>query len=165
MMFLMLRAGEAGSLRVPRWNARLVLGLALAAILGGGITAWVGTGVNVLLFLLLVLIAGLHPRAGVATSVVTMAAISVAGLLTLGIADGQLDIGLDAAGRTDRWRALRPRGPLAGGRPRGRLGGAAGRVGGARPARAPPDRFIGLLALAEVVSTASCSTRCTGTWG
>ena len=163
MMFLMLRAGEAGSLRVPRWNARLVLGLALAAILGGGITAWVGTGVNVLLFLLLVLIAGLHPRAGVATSVVTMAAISVAGLLTLGIADGQLDIGLDAAGDVVRVGGAAV-GPIEGGRyDLAGLWLAAvpvvvwGAPLGAWVVHVLHERrliaFIGLLALAEVVST------------
>ncbi len=96
MMFVSLRSRERGTERVRHWNPRVVLGLGLAAFLGGGVTAWVGTGVNVMLFLFAVVMAGLHPRVGVPTSILTMATISIVGLLTLGIADGQLDLGLNA---------------------------------------------------------------------
>ena len=65
MMFVMLRAPASEMAGVRRWNPRLVLGLALAAFVGGGITAWVGTGANVMLFLFMVVMVGLHPRVGV----------------------------------------------------------------------------------------------------
>lgn len=97
MMFVGLRSGDAGSPQVRHWNWRVVAGLAFAAFLGGGITAWVGTGVNVMLFLFAVVIAGLHPRVGVPTSILTMATLSIVGLLTLGVADGQVNLELNAA--------------------------------------------------------------------
>lgn len=97
MMFVTLRSDHHGSERVRHWNRRVVVGLSVAAFVGGGITAWVGTGVNVMLFLFVVVMAGLHPRVGVPTSILTMATISIVGFLTLGLVDGQLDLTLNAA--------------------------------------------------------------------
>lgn len=97
MMFVTLYSGDAGSPQVRHWNRRVVLGLAFAAFIGGGITAWVGTGVNVMLFLFAVVLAGLHPRVGVPTSILTMATLSIVGLLTLGAADGQVNLELNVA--------------------------------------------------------------------
>lgn len=100
IMFLTLRAGrhDHGAPRIPHWNGRVWTGLVVATFIGGGISSMIGTGVNVLLFLFTVTMAGLHPRVGVASSIVTMAAISLVGLLVLGIADGQLDVDLAASG-------------------------------------------------------------------
>jgi len=163
MMFVMLRAPASEMAGVRRWNPRLVLGLALAAFVGGGITAWVGTGANVMLFLFMVVMVGLHPRVGVPTSVITMALISIIGLLTLGIADGQLDIDLNAAADV----------VAVGGTSVGPLDGSRYDLTGLWLAAVPVvvwgaplgtwvvhilhERrligFVGLLALAEVVST------------
>jgi hypothetical protein len=98
MMFVTLRSACRGADRVPHWNRRVVLGLAAAAFIGGGLTSMVGAGVNVMLFLFVVVMAGLHPRVGVPTSILTMASLSIVALFTLGVAGGQLDIGLNAAG-------------------------------------------------------------------
>ena len=164
MMFVTLRSRDRGTQRVRRWNGRIIAGLSIAAFLGGGVTAWVGTGVNVMLFLFAVLMAGLHPRVGVPTSILTMAAISVVGLLTLGIADGQLDIGLNASRDV----------VSLGGQPLGPLEGSRYDLTGLWLAAVPivvwgaplgtwvvhllhEKRlivFVGLLALTEVISTA-----------
>ena len=93
-MFLMLRQPDMGQQRLPHWNRRIVAGLVLAAFLGGAVTAFAGTGVNVLIFLFCVVLAGLHPRCGIPTSILIMAPISVVGLVTLSLLDGQFDVGL-----------------------------------------------------------------------
>ena len=58
----------------------------------------IGTGLNALLFLFMVAMLGMHPRISVPTSVVTMAAVSVVGLVILGIGHGQLDVALNGSG-------------------------------------------------------------------
>ena len=99
LMFLSLRSADHGSMRVPHWNWRVGFGLAVAAALGGALSSLTGTGVNVLLFLFIVVMAGLHPSVGVPTSIIAMAVISIVGLVSLGLIDGQLDVGLSADGR------------------------------------------------------------------
>ena len=84
--------------RIPHWNWRVWTGLIVATFLGGVVSMLIGTGVNVLLFLFAVTMAGLHPRVGVASSIVTMAGLSVLGFVVLGIAHGQLDVELAASG-------------------------------------------------------------------
>ena len=100
IMFVSLRAQghDHGAPRIPHWNWRVWTGLIVATFLGGVISMLIGTGVNVLLFLFAVTMAGLHPRVGVASSIVTMAGLSVLGLVVLGIAHGQLDVELAASG-------------------------------------------------------------------
>lgn len=98
IMFVSLRQTDRGADRVPHWNRRVWFGLALCAFLGGGISSLTGTGVNVLVFLFIVVMCGLHPRVGIPTSVVIMAAISIVGLATLGVVDGQLAVGLGPTG-------------------------------------------------------------------
>ena len=164
MMFVMLRASDMGSERVSVWNLRVVAGLALAAFMGGGITAWVGTGANVMLFLFVVVMAGLHPRVGVPTSVVTMALISIVGLLTLGLGDGQLDIDRNAAGDVVAVGGAAV-GPLDGGRfdltglwlaavPVVVWGAPLGTWVVQILHERPLVMFVGVLALIEVISTA-----------
>ncbi len=99
IMFVMLRARDAGTDRRPRFSPRIVSGLALAALAGGVITSMTGTGVNVLLFLFVVVMAGLHPSIGVPTSILVMATVSVAGFLILVVAHGEFDIAFNAAGQ------------------------------------------------------------------
>jgi len=98
VMFEALRAERYGVPRIRAWNARFTAGLALSAFAGGAIASLTGTGVNVLVFLFVVVMAGLHPRVRVPTSVIAMAAISVVGLLMLGVADGRLRVDLDGSG-------------------------------------------------------------------
>ena len=62
------------------------------------ITSLTGTGVNVMLFLFIVLMAGLHPRVGVATSILTMASLSIVGFVVLSLIHGQFDLGFNATG-------------------------------------------------------------------
>ncbi|MCP3937087.1 MAG: sulfite exporter TauE/SafE family protein [Actinomycetia bacterium] len=58
--------------------------------IGGVAAALVGSGTDVVLYLGMVVAAGLSPRIGVATSVAAMAALSTVGLLTLGLVGGSL---------------------------------------------------------------------------
>jgi uncharacterized membrane protein YfcA len=98
IVLLSLRSDERAMERVPVWNVRVFCGLCIAGLLGGVVSLLIGTGANLLIFFFLVVLCGLHPRIGVPTAVVTMAGVSVLGLAMLGVADGQLDIGLAATG-------------------------------------------------------------------
>ena len=95
---LSLRSRQRGSERVPVWNVRVFCGLCIAGLIGGFVSSLVGSGTNVFIFIFLVVLCGVHPRVGVPTSIVAMAGVSVLGIAMLGFADGQLDIGLSAAG-------------------------------------------------------------------
>ncbi len=97
-MLMMLAANDKGADRCPVWNNRVTVGLAGAAFIGGGITSLTGTGVNVWLFLFIVLLAGLHPRVGVPTSILTMASLSIVGFVVLSLVHGQFDLGFNSAG-------------------------------------------------------------------
>ena len=98
VMLTALRKAEYGTQQVEGWNRRMTVGLAVAAFGGGVLASLTGTGVNALVFLFVVLVLGLHPRVGVPTSVIAMAAISLIGLATLGVADGQLAVATNDAG-------------------------------------------------------------------
>ncbi|MGI9658648.1 MAG: sulfite exporter TauE/SafE family protein [Gaiellaceae bacterium] len=98
LMFVMLRSEDKGADRCPIWNTRVTVGLAGAAFVGGAITSLTGTGVNVMLFLFIVLMAGLHPRVGVPTSILTMASLSIVGFVALSLLHGQFDLGFNSAG-------------------------------------------------------------------
>jgi uncharacterized membrane protein YfcA len=102
VMLTSWRRGEFGSQHLVLWTRRMTVGLLLAAFLGGVLASLVGTGVNVLVFLFIVLVFGLHPRVGVPTSVIAMAAISLVGLATLGVIDGQLAVSTNEAGEVVR---------------------------------------------------------------
>ncbi len=90
IVYLALEEGECGVWFLPVWNKRVWLGLGLAGVAGGLITSLIGSGADVFAFLFLVIIAGLHPRIAVPTSVIIMALVSVVGALVLGVIDGQL---------------------------------------------------------------------------
>jgi len=84
--------------RLPRLGRRGYAALAVAALVGGLASSLVGSGADVFVYIFLVVLLGISPRVGVPSSVVVMAAVSVLGLLVLGIVDGQLDIALNASG-------------------------------------------------------------------
>ena len=60
----------------------------------------------------LTLVAGTHPKVGIPTSIITMALVSLTGLIIFGLIGGQLNIDLDSAGQVvagwHRNRTARP---------------------------------------------------------
>ncbi len=83
---------------VTSYSTRFTITLALCGLFGGVASSQVGSGADVFLYLGLVVLAGLSPRVGVATSVVLMAMISTLGLLVSGVFDGHLAIAFDSIG-------------------------------------------------------------------
>ncbi len=90
IVYLGLDEDDCGMPRLDVWNARMWIGLVAAGFFGGVGSALLGSGTDVLVFLFIVIIAGLHPRVGVPTSVLAMAMVSMVGFVVLGVADGQL---------------------------------------------------------------------------
>ncbi|MEM9562375.1 MAG: sulfite exporter TauE/SafE family protein [Actinomycetota bacterium] len=83
---------------LPAIEPRLRIALVVAGLLGGTASALVGSGADVFMYLFVVVLFGVRAGIGVPTSVVTMAIVSVAGFVVLGLLDGQLRITFDAAG-------------------------------------------------------------------
>ena len=83
---------------VARYSTRYAATLVICGALGGVASSQVGSGSDVLLYLALVVLAGVSPRVGVATSVVLMAGISMLGFVVSGVFDGHLAVMLDASG-------------------------------------------------------------------
>jgi uncharacterized membrane protein YfcA len=165
-MLLALRDGahHHGATRIPYWNARVWVGLVTAAFVGGAISSLIGTGANVLLFLFAVMMAGLHPRVGVASSIVAMALLSILGFVLLGLVDGQLDVALGASGEVVRVGG-QPVGPLPAKHadllglwiaaiPVVAWGGPLGSYVMYQLAEQRLIAFVGVLAAVEVISTA-----------
>lgn len=75
--------------RIDRTPRAIIL-MVIAGLLGGFVTAQVGSGADVLFYLVAVVLLGLEPRVGVPTSIPIMAVISLSGLLYLGIGQGML---------------------------------------------------------------------------
>lgn len=86
----------SGSL--PPIESRLRVALVIAGALGGAASALVGSGSDVFMYLFVVVLFGVRGGVGVPTSVVTMAIVSVAGFVVLGLLDGQLTIELNGQG-------------------------------------------------------------------
>lgn len=98
IVVLSLRSKHRGASRIPHWNIRVWCGLCIAGFVGGIASALTGSGVNVFVFLFIVVMAGLHPRVGIPTCIVAMAMVSVIGFLVLGLAHGELYVLVDAQG-------------------------------------------------------------------
>ncbi|MEM8925618.1 MAG: TSUP family transporter [Actinomycetota bacterium] len=143
------------------WNRRFDLVVIIAGAMGGVLASMTGTGANITLFLALVVVADVAPKRALPSAIMVMAAVSVVGLVVLGLVDGQLDVTVAAdqviavggrpvaldASRTDLfglWLAAVP--VVAWGAP---LGSLAASVVDERLL----VRFIALLAAVEVVST------------
>ncbi|MEM8902753.1 MAG: TSUP family transporter [Actinomycetota bacterium] len=75
-------------------GSRLVVAGLVAGAIGGAASALVGSGADVVTYLLVVVLVGLDPRIGVPTSVVAMTAVSATGFVLLGLVDGHLSIEL-----------------------------------------------------------------------
>ncbi|MBM1220863.1 sulfite exporter TauE/SafE family protein [Ponticoccus sp. SC2-23] len=86
-------------LGLPGLNGRMRATLVLCGFLGGVSSALVGSGADVFLYLALVLFFAVDPKVGVPTSVICMALISVIGMVYFGLVDGQLLVGLNDAGQ------------------------------------------------------------------
>lgn len=94
VVWLALDEGDCGVEDLPKWNRRMWIGILFSGFAGGVASALTGSGVDVVLFLFIVVLAGLHPRVGVPTSVIAMAFVSSLGFLVLGVIHGQLDVTL-----------------------------------------------------------------------
>ncbi len=75
----------------PFSGPRVWTALVVAAMLGGVASSLTGSGADVLVYVMVVVIVGVTPRVGVPTSVLVMASVSVAGFLLYGVVDGQLN--------------------------------------------------------------------------
>ncbi len=77
---------------VEPFGPRQIGVVVVAALLGGVASSLVGSGSDVFFYVALVVVLGLEPKIAVPSSVVVMAAVSIAGFLVLGLAGGQLDV-------------------------------------------------------------------------
>jgi hypothetical protein len=135
--------------------------LATAAFAGGVLSSFTGTGANIAVFLVLVVVLGADARVALPTAIVVMTAVSVVGLVVLGIGDAQLDVAVEgdrvvsvgndptdlAASRTDLlglWLAAVP--VVVWGAPLGSWAASVVR-------ESTLVKFVALLATVEVVTT------------
>ena len=94
LMIRHLRHDDAVDHRELTWNRRLDLGVVVAALAGGVLSALTGTGANIVVFLFLVVLADVSPKVALPTAITVMAAVSVVGFAVLGLGDGHLDVSL-----------------------------------------------------------------------
>ncbi len=66
--------------------------LLVGALLGGLVASQVGSGADVMFYLVVVVMMGLEPRIAVPSSVLVMTVVSLAGFVYLGLIRGQLDV-------------------------------------------------------------------------
>ncbi|MEL7155259.1 MAG: TSUP family transporter [Actinomycetota bacterium] len=93
LMVRHLARARAGDEPSPMgWTWRLDLVVAVAAAAGGLLSSMTGTGANIMLFLALVVVADVRPKVALPSAIMVMAAVSVVGLVVLGLFDGQLDV-------------------------------------------------------------------------
>jgi uncharacterized membrane protein YfcA len=84
--------------RVTKFSGRYMGTLITCGLLGGLASSQVGSGADVLVYLALVVLAGLSPGVGVPTSVLVMTSVSIIGFVLVGLIDGHLLVELDAMG-------------------------------------------------------------------
>ncbi len=75
--------------RLPDLNVRLRIALVIAGAIGGVAAALVGSGVDLMVYLFVVVLFGVRAGVGVPTSVIAMALVSIVGLVLLGVVDDQ----------------------------------------------------------------------------
>ncbi|MEM7339326.1 MAG: TSUP family transporter [Actinomycetota bacterium] len=76
----------------PLWNTRVEIGLVITALLGGFLSSMTGTGANIVVFLFLVALVDVPAKVALPSAIMAMAAVSVVGLVMLGVLDGQLSV-------------------------------------------------------------------------
>lgn len=145
----------------PSLTPDTVVVLATAAFAGGVLSSFTGTGANIAVFLVMVVVLGADARVALPTAIVVMTAVSVVGLVVLGIGDAQLDVAVEgdrvvsvgndptdlAASRTDLlglWLAAVP--VVVWGAPLGSWAASVVR-------ESTLVKFVALLATVEVVTT------------
>ena len=148
---------------VPDWGTRSVMVMLSFAFVGGIFSSLAGSGTDVILFVFLVLIAGVTPKVAIPTSIVAMATVSTLGLVILGLLHGQLNIGLaegnvvsvddiafgpEAAQRFDLFGIWLAAAPIV------VWGAPLGAWVAARVSERMVIRFVGAMALLEVLTTA-----------
>lgn len=84
---------------LPPLGRRLRAALLVAGVLGGVASALVGSGSDVFMYLFVVVLFGVRGGVGVPTSVITMAIVSIASFVILGLVDGQLQVTLNDVGQ------------------------------------------------------------------
>ena len=82
--------GELGS----AWTGRYDMALVVVALLGGFLSSLTGTGANIVVFLFLVVLVGVGPKAALPTAILVMTSVSIVGFVLFGLVDGQLDVAL-----------------------------------------------------------------------
>ena len=148
---------------VPDWGVRSKFVMLSFAFVGGVFSSLAGSGTDVMLFVFIVLIAGVTPKVAIPTSIVAMATVSTLGLAILGLLHGQLNIGLDAgnvvsvddiafgpeaASRFDLFGIWLAAAPIV------VWGAPLGAWVAARVSERLVIRFVGAMALLEVLTTA-----------
>ena len=83
---------------LPPLNARIVGLMATAGFAGGVASVLVGSGADVFVYLAFVVLIGVSPRTGVASSVLIMTSVSIVGFFLFGVFDGHLSTQVDQAG-------------------------------------------------------------------
>ncbi len=89
--------GSSGTEDVT-WTARSSTMVIMFGVLGGIASSLAGSGADVFLFIFLSAVMGVHPRVGIPTSIITMAILSIAGLILFGVIGGQLGTMLNSDG-------------------------------------------------------------------
>lgn len=77
-----------------RWTGRTDVALIVVAAAGGALSSLTGTGANIVVFLLLVVVVGVLPKTALPTAIMVMTAVSVVGLIVFVGIDGQFDLTL-----------------------------------------------------------------------
>lgn len=148
---------------VPDWGTRSTLVMLAFAFVGGIFSSLAGSGTDVMLFVFIVLVAGVTPKVAIPTSIVAMATVSTLGLAVLGLLHGQLNIGLsqdsvvsvadvpfgpEAASRFDLFGIWLAAAPIV------VWGAPLGAWVAARVSERAVIAFVGAMALLEVLTTA-----------
>ena len=145
----------------PVPTAETITVLAVAAFTGGVLSSFTGSGANIAVFLVLVVVLGADARVALPTAIVVMTSVSLIGLVVLGVGDAQLDVAVDggrvvevggtaadlSAGRADLlglWLAAVP--VVVWGAPLGSWAASVVR-------EATLVKFVAVLAAIEVVTT------------
>ena len=148
---------------VPNWGPRPTVVMLAFALVGGLFSSLAGSGTDVMLFVFIVLVAGVTPKVAIPTSIVAMATVSTLGLAILGLLHGQLNIGLsegnvvsvadvpfgpEAASRFDLFGIWLAAAPIV------VWGAPLGAWLAARVSERIVIAFVGAMALLEVLTTA-----------
>jgi uncharacterized membrane protein YfcA len=89
LMWRRLRRGDATH-ETLAWTPRMDVAIVAVGLAGGLLSSLAGTGANILVFLVLVVLIDVSPKMAVPTVVIVMATVSIVGFVLYGLVDGQL---------------------------------------------------------------------------